>query len=565
MKHLKRFIVFAIVMGIGGILLFKVPDTQLRGQDSQALTQHYNAIKAEDINSREILLYINGQLFEIDKGRRIWMSDHLVLMVPEDIVNDIFQCSVAWLDQDIIEVSQDQRNCKIDTAGQAVWSDGEWINTEAALVNANGQLCLSVTVLAECLGYDYQWDDETNTARLTSPQTEAVTWPERYDMREAGRVSDVRDQGSWGTCWAFASLSALESSLLPEQSWQFSVDHLVMNNGFHSDVDAGGDYNMALAYMTSWQGPVTEEEDPYGDGHSVEGLDAAVHLQEAVIINERDFDQIKSLIYQYGAVQSAIYSLPDIRELSDYYSEENAAYYYPVSKECNHDIVIIGWDDNYPKENFVTMPQGDGAFICKNSWGSDFGMDGFFYISYYDENIGIYGVSYTGVEAADNYDQLYQSDMLGWTGSIGYDEPAAWFSSIYEADKASDVRAVGFYATDVSTYYDIYVVNDFDSVEDMDRKQIVQSGYIKDKGYYTIDLKKSVQVEEGERFAVIVRIYTEGSSHPIAIEYASNELTAGVDLSDGESYMSYNGSLWSDMEETSECNACLKVYADFVD
>ena len=146
---------------------------------------------------------------------------------------------------------------------------------------------------------------------------------------------------------------------------------------------------------------MTEAQDPYGDGKYEDGLSAAVHLQDAVIINERDYSQIKQLIMQYGAVQSAIYSQPDIRSLSAYYNEENAAYYYPESQECNHDIDIIGWDDTYPKENFVTEPEKDGAFICKNSWGADFGQNGFFYISYEDPNIGVYGVSYTGVEDAD--------------------------------------------------------------------------------------------------------------------------------------------------------------------
>ena len=86
--------------------------------------------------------------------------------------------------------------------------------------------------------------------------------------------------------------------------------------------------------------------------------------------------------------------------------------------------------------------------------------------------------------------------------------------------------------------------------------------YIKDKGYYTIPLENPQPLEADQRFAVIVQIYTRDSMHPIAIEYVSNELTVEADISDGESYMSYNGSLWSHMEEASACNACLKVYTD---
>lgn len=97
-----------------------------------------------------------------------------------------------------------------------------------------------------------------NTAKLETPEEDSEPLPAKYDLREYGRVSEVRDQGSWGTCWAFAALSALESSLLPNQKWEFSVDHLAMDNGFNARLDDGGDYNMALAYMTSWTGPVTE-------------------------------------------------------------------------------------------------------------------------------------------------------------------------------------------------------------------------------------------------------------------------------------------------------------------
>lgn len=115
MKHLKRFIILAVVLGIGSLLLMRTPATQFRGQDSLELTRHYNSIKAEDINSRAIELYIDDQKFERDDSDKIWMSDNMALMVPGDLVNDLFRCTVAWLDDGKIELTKDKKQWIIDT------------------------------------------------------------------------------------------------------------------------------------------------------------------------------------------------------------------------------------------------------------------------------------------------------------------------------------------------------------------------------------------------------------------------------------------------------------------
>ena len=66
-----------------------------------------------------------------------------------------------------------------------------------------------------------------------------------------------------------------------------------------------------------------------------------------------------------------------------YYRKETGAYWYNGDEKPNHDVVIIGWDDHYSRDNFNQPPEGDGAFICANSWGGEFGDDGYFYVSYY--------------------------------------------------------------------------------------------------------------------------------------------------------------------------------------
>ena len=265
---------------------------------------------------------------------------------------------------------------------------------------------------------------------------EDVVLPASYDYREQGRAPKIGNQGSLGTCWAFASLTALESTLLPDQKETFSVDHMSMHNHFLLGQDEGGEYTMSMAYLLSWEGPVWESEDPYGDGISPDGLKAREHVQEIQILPSKDYEAIKRAVYLEGGVQSSLYtSMQDYESESIYYNRDTNSYCYIGTEKPNHDSVIVGWDDDFPKENFNMDLEGDGAFICTNSWGEDFGDQGYFYVSYYDTNIGVHNIVYTGIEPTDNYDKIYQSDLCGWVGQIGYGKDTAWFANAYRTEK----------------------------------------------------------------------------------------------------------------------------------
>ena len=149
---------------------------------------------------------------------------------------------------------------------------------------------------------------------------EAADFPERYDSRDYGKAPDVRNQGSLGTCWAVASVSALEASLLPEEHLRFSADHLSLQNGYAKSQDDGGAYTMTMAYLTSWKGPVLAEDDPYGDGYSPEGLSPVKHVQEIRIL--KDSTSIKEAVQAYGAVQTSLYMDVQKDYSSVYYNEQ---------------------------------------------------------------------------------------------------------------------------------------------------------------------------------------------------------------------------------------------------
>ena len=392
---------------------------------------------------------------------------------------------------------------------------------------------------------------------------ETVKLPSSYDYRKTGRAPQIGNQGSLGTCWAFASLTALESSLLPREPLKLAVDHMSLKNSFSMPQDAGGEYTMSMAYLLAWQGPVLESEDPYGDSYSPDGLKPCVHVQEIQILPPKDYEAIKRAVYLKGGVQSSLYtSMRDYQSESVYYNRQTNSYCYMGDAKPNHDSVIVGWDDNYPKENFNMGLEGDGAFICTNSWGEDFGDQGYFYVSYYDTNIGVHNIVYTGIEPTDNYDNIYQSDLCGWVGQIGYGKDTAWFANAYTAGKGEVLEAAGFYATDKDSTYELYVARHLgeDAKRGLAGRQKAGSGSLEYAGFYTVPLDEKISLEDGEKFAIIVKITTPGTIHPVAIEYDAKDGMAQVDLSDGEGYLSYDGDTWEHVEVTQACNVCLKAY-----
>lgn len=379
---------------------------------------------------------------------------------------------------------------------------------------------------------------------------------------EADKVPKVRNQEGTNTCWAFASLSALESSKDEDVQSVYSVDHLRYQNPFDNSFEEGGSYMVTMSYLLSWRGPVLEELDPF-DGESEKAMIPAVHVQEVRQIETKDYQAIKRFVYLYGGVESALYlDFDEYMENSACYNETYFSYCYQGEAVSNHDVVIVGWDDHYPAENFVGNVTTDGAFVCQNSWGERFGDQGLFYVSYEDVNIGEYGVVYSRVDSNDNYDKIYQSDLCGYTAQIGYEQEECWFANVYTAEEAVSLRAVGFYATGEHTEYEIYVVSDFEDEKSFKKKEYLCNGFLEDAGYYTVDLPEAVQLENGSDFAVAVKILTPNAEYPVAIECKAEGLSENADLTDGHGYLSYQGSIWEQIEKTKAYNICLKAYAD---
>lgn len=564
----KIFIYTSLILLVIGFFVTYhavVPKAHIcKNKEMNVYASEWNGTISYVVNQATIVANIDSkQLKSTTSG--IYMSDTLTLMIPVRQIRDTFDCSVREYEDGFIVIEKGNNRIKIYIKAKKCEINGEIQEAVTNVQEFNGTTYIPVDVICKTFGYQYNFDMELNQVNIISDDLDERSIPYKYNYEDEERVPAVSNQGSLGTCWAFASLTALESSLMPEERYSFSVDHMSLANSFNLGQEAGGDYAMSMAYLLAWQGPVLEKDDPYGDGITNKELEAVKHVQEIQIIESKDFETIKKMIFKYGGVQSSFYasSLNSQTGNTKYYNPQTNSYCYIGSNKPNHDIVIIGWDDNYPKENFNADIEGNGAFICRNSWGSDFGNNGDFYISYYDTNIGVHNVVYTRIDDSDNYDKIYQSDLCGYVGQLGYGEESAYFANAYTAEEDEKIMAVGFYATGIDTEYSIYICEDFQDISSLNkRSDPVMTGKLKNSGFYTIDLDNSVKIEAGQKYAVIVRITTPNSERPVAVEYAYDEQTSSVVLDDGEGYVSLKGITWENTEEKNGCNVCLKVYTD---
>ncbi len=563
-RYSKRYVVFTLLLVLALILKFAnfkgVTEEigQFRGADLQS--SDWNPLIAKSINEKNLTVAIDNKVYT-NKDNGIYMDENLNLMVPLDLIRDSYNCSVHLYDDTALLIEKYSDSLWMSLDDTEVQINDEEENFSSALTRIGDRYYVPAEVISSKLGYSYAWDVNKNEAVVVNTSSETSILPSRYDLRERGRAPQVKNQGNKGTCWAASSLAALESTLLPEENYVFSTDNMSLGNSFGLDQNDGGEYTMSLAYLTAWQGPVLEKDDPY-DGKLTKNLTPVKHVQEAQIIESKDLEKIKEAVFKYGAVETSIYStLQNVNSRSEYFNQETNSYCYVGSEKPNHDVAIIGWDDSYAKENFPGDLEGDGAFICQNSWGKDFGDNGVFYVSYYDTNVGIHNLVYTGVEDTDNYDTIYQSDLCGWVGQLGYNRDTIYGANVYTAESSENLEAAGFYATGKNTEYEVYVVKDYEGRESLSKRQKVASGKFDNAGFYTVTFDNKIAVDKGERFAIMLMLKTLDSVHPMAIEYKADETTRNVDLSDGEGYISTNGKSWENVEETQSANLCIKAYA----
>ncbi len=415
---------------------------------------------------------------------------------------------------------------------------------------------------------------------VSKKSNKVVSLPEEFAVRH---VNETGDQGEFGTCWAFAALTSSETGLAQNGTdTELSEAHLsyfayssanqkkafrYIFGGYDPFNNGGFDFT-ACGALSNWYGPAPEADFPYSNSKIAEKHrnTSVAHLQNMISFPEYEYEneaeQAEARRFLVEQVKEQMYKTKQAVDISylasnrsQNFNEDTNAWYNYIGSYTNHSVSIVGWDDNFPKENFNKSQyiENDGAWLVQNSWGEVWGEKGFFWLSYEDvttDYIGIYLY-----ESKDNYENIYSHDESVQYTPIGFDDSTDIFmANIFTAEKDEVLEAVSFYTTDVNTQYTVRIFTSLENKKDptSGTLQAELSGVKSLPGYYTENLEKGVNLRKGEDFSVVVYLKnpTETLTAQVEAIYMEYRIQSTANISGaGESFVSSDGEKWEDIHQ----------------
>lgn len=408
----------------------------------------------------------------------------------------------------------------------------------------------------------------------------------------------IKNQYTTNTCWTFASLASLETTLAladyyanrTTKVYDYSERHMeyattrtfadgINQNGFSRELDDGGSYQVSHTYLTNGTGAVKEIDMPFVNnkekinlsdlrGEKATEVYDTRFFTEATngVNNAADSDevfeslkaQIKNFLVTYGGVECAMHILGAENTAINL---ETGAMYYDTKAAIDHDVLIIGWDDNYSKDNFLEghRPEHDGAWIVKNSWGTQNGYHGYMYLSYDDLSAR---QLIAGIEKASDekkYDNIYQYNFYGYSYYITMDSDTETILLANKFDRedstvSEKLEAVNILLNDTAKCR--VFVNAASDDTSLDSLVLVplkgqdEDGFVeKSAGYHTFELANPINLT-GDSFAIAIQVTeTDGDKQVgIVLENTNRDAkyTDYAVVETGKTFV-WGGSKWYDL------------------
>ena len=278
--------------------------------------------------------------------------------------------------------------------------------------------------------YDVDYDEffskysADNNDEDSLPIDGSTTIPTSFDLRTKFKIN-IENQGPEGNCWIFATLGAMRTHLalknslsvtpnLSERHLDYLTSNLYTNKNFSRKQGAGGNFTYSLRYFMNDDGPVLESKVPYSNSYStaaeLKKLDAMTpdyYVHKTITFPTV---KVKQGVYYNGSKQLTDAEVTTFRNRVKTHIMNNGGVYCSVrtnskfadgankhynqfddgtidGSECGgHALTIIGWDDNYSKDNFygAFKPKKNGAWLAVNSYGENWGYNGTLWVSYED-------------------------------------------------------------------------------------------------------------------------------------------------------------------------------------
>ena len=265
-------------------------------------------------------------------------------------------------------------------------------------------------------------DDELNNIKRKTDDDVINTLPDKFDLRDVIEI-EVEDQGIYGLCWDYASSKAFETHLklrgIEYDPSEYQVDFLTSNLMYgNRELHSGGTFqeyvdiassigiiseemfsNLDISLKENYSGinknynyfRLTSNDDPL---YITETVDfPSVYKTAGKVENKTDeeLEEFRNLVKAHIMTNGALYAVMNVPDVANYYTMDSA---HGQGRKSPHAMAIVGWDDNYSKDNFFGLgdngevkPVHDGAYLVLNSWGSIWRNGGYFWVSYDEYNI----------------------------------------------------------------------------------------------------------------------------------------------------------------------------------
>lgn len=399
------------------------------------------------------------------------------------------------------------------------------------------------------------------------------------------KVTSIKNQQETGLCWVFAGIASAESSVLQSdgtvsassvdfseiQAAYYTYNRKGNTKGCEGDTATmkdfllyGGNDTLLTASLSMWNGVTDEEtasfEKRYDsslltqlENSELSSTKDTYHLKDATVYEmaSQNKEAVKEAVMNDGAVTISLYWN------ESYLNYSTAAFYNNERTDYNHTVVIVGWDDDYDVSNFRSdrRPDKNGAWLIKNSYGSDSGKSGYYWVSYYDyslDNVNAQGTCYE-VESTETYDHNYQYDGGTNFGTIyGYDRTEAWMANVFTAEGEESLEAVSTWFTQDDMDYTVTIYTGCEEGNPASGEKVLEmSGNQEHVGYHTIALNQNINLKSGQKFSVVFKL---GGTNIVQLPMewtliAADEksYTSTVHADAGESFYSFDGKDWGDM------------------